>query len=246
MNGSSAMPGLRNLLVATLLVSLAPPLFADWIRLKGGVQVHGKIILETEERITLRSSKGTFSFDAKRVTKIHRTTPVIGGEKKKVEEDTTPPQQVTAKARELKLGDHRITVPLTFTLKRGRAKIPGYDGELLGIYEEKKTGALISVSRENSLPLEAKDLPDLAKRIRASLRDDEAITLENMKQVPIDSKPCLVVELTEERDGKKTRTIKAWMPDGSGCVGMAVSVPDRKYRLNSLRYSKILHSLQRR
>jgi len=232
-------------IIAVLLST--PSIFADWIRLKSGAQIHGKIILQTAERVTLKSKKGTFSFDAKNVVEVHRTTP-LPKPKERTQDDERPvkviPTGVKANARELKLGDCRVTLPLTFTLKRGRSKVPGYDGELLGVYEEQRTGSQVSLTFDSKLPLKAKDVGDLKIKVKAHLKSKKATEVVQVASKVINAKSTVVADFIETRNGKKVRVLQAWSRSDSGCFALSISTPNSQYRLNSKRYTKILNSIR--
>ncbi|MEM7263879.1 MAG: hypothetical protein AAF488_17970 [Planctomycetota bacterium] len=226
-------------------------LHADWIRLKDGVQVHGRIIMETDERVTLKSRKGTYSFDTKRIAEIHRTSPKpkTEAEKKREEaerkKDAAPPPKLTINARETAFGPCRLVLPLGFALKKKRSKVGGYDGEILGVYQEKSTGALVSVASDTMLPLEARSLSELATAVEEHLKAEDGTEVVKVEQRSIDRKPSVVAEFIQVRGDQKLRHVQAWISDDR-CYSVSIAVPDRKYRLNSLRYRKILESFERR
>ena len=76
-----------------LLLATTPAVRADWIQLENGVQIHGKILRQNEEEITLELSRGgVSSFDIRIVVHVNRVEPEnrtrleVGPDKKDEEE----------------------------------------------------------------------------------------------------------------------------------------------------------------
>ncbi|MCA8962898.1 MAG: hypothetical protein KDC38_20385 [Planctomycetes bacterium] len=239
----------RLLLFALALTATsAATVQADWIRLKDGAQVHGKIILHTDERITLKSTKGTFSFDSRQVAEVHRTSPLPLPKpegKPEVSSEVMPPDATESRAlaKEQRLDKSRLVLPLTFVLKQGRTKVKGFDGEILGIYEEKETEAIVSVTADDKLPLDSSDVSTLANRLRRHLGERKEVKVDSLEPTTIDNHPAVIAQFTEERKGATVRHIQVWLL-GERCYALSIAVPERKYRLNSLRYGTILKSFR--
>lgn len=246
--------GLAVLLVTTLVAATfsgPDSVRADWIRLDDGVQIHGEIVLRTDREITLKSEKGLYTFDLKRVVEIHQPNPDrsirIDANEKPAEKLVERPAPSTRR----NLGECSIDAPWSFTLAQPRSEMP--DGSiLLTTLEERSTGTQIMVAcspprdgeKAPKRPVES-DLRALEEQVRAGAARIPNAKLDTLQRSPFLERSALFVSLLNPNFDPARRGLQLYVEGpGERLFQVTVTVPESKYQLNRKRYDALLRSLR--
>lgn len=224
---------------------------ADWIRLDDGVQIHGEIVLRTDREITLKSEKGLYTFDLKRVVAIHQPNPERSIRIDADEKPTDKPVERPAPSTRRSLGECSIDAPWSFTLAQPRNEMP--DGSiLLTTLEERATGTQIMVAcspprdgeKAPKRPLES-DFRALEEQVRSGAARIPNAKLEAIDRRTFLERPALFVSLLNPNFDPARRGLQLYVEGpGERLFQVTVTVPESKYQLNRKRYDALLRSLR--
>ncbi len=223
----------------------------DWIQLKNGVQIHGKILRESDDEITLELDRGgTSSFEMKTVLSVHRIEPET---RKKLRLEDEPKDVLPAgiHPRPDAIRSARRPVPggtllLPEEVVREAAPVTGESPEdgskgMEAHYRLGRTECRILVGREPAAPDEEAQTERLRERIRVKKNS----TLHALEVQRIAGLSTWVAEWTEEVGEVPIRHVEGWVLISDDMLQVIrVELPDAEFNLNPYRYRVIPRSFR--
>ncbi|MEE8143367.1 MAG: hypothetical protein V3T77_09730 [Planctomycetota bacterium] len=250
----------RNLLpfsLALTIFCIPLPLDADWVLLKDGSQVHGKVLRETDREVTLISEAGgKITFNMKKVVKVHvnnPTQPSRNTEEKSQKSSMALNRVILHKLKEAKdpavskerrFGECLLTIPGNFQLLQGSTFSKSYEGELLGQMVEEGSGAQLLVAA-GGFPFKTTNFDEMAAALRFFLTQKEGFTLRTFQKTEMDDKPTVYAEFTrvDPRTNGSQRVLQGWVLLGrSHIYSVMLRVSEKAFRQNPIHYRNIVES----
>jgi hypothetical protein len=237
--------------LAFVILALIPGILCgDWIQLHNGVQIHGKILRENPEEITLELERGgVSSFPMKSVASVHRTEP---DKRKKLPLEDPPekeplpqgihPRPDAQRSARRPVPGGTLLLPEDAVRENTPEATPAGDGPRFeAVYRIGATEGRIRVGRETATGTEEAQTERL--RVRFSGRADT--TLHALEVLRIAGFTTWVAEWTTGEPGQLVRRISGWVlvaPDTLQVV--EVALPEGDFQANPYRFRVIPRSFR--
>jgi len=231
---------------------------ADWIQLRSGVQIHGKVLRQDADEITLELERGgVSSFPMKSVLSVHRTEPEtrkklpLGGSE---EEGTPLPEGVHPRPDALRsarrpvpggtllLPEEAVREPQPATPAPGSAAVAGA-GVIApaAVYRLGESECRIKVGHETAAPGESEQTERLRERILAL----PGATLLALEVHRIAGLTTWIAEWNLESAPGRLRTVCGWVLSSKDTLEVVeVVLPENVFLANPYRYRVIPRSFR--
>lgn len=227
---------------------------ADWIQLRSGVQIHGKILRQDKDEITLQLERGgVSSFDMRTVQSVHRTEPETRKKLPLDEEERAGnplpdgihprPDAIRSSRRPVPGGTlllpedavrestPAITPPAGGTTQTDAAPLRPEAVYLLG-----KQECRVRVGREGATGSEAEQTEALRERIRTR----PGVTLHALDVHRVAGLTTWIAEWSTAATPAPQRTVSGWIRVGEDAlVVVEVELPEAEFLANPYRYRVI-------
>ncbi len=243
-----------------LCIFLCSDVNSDWIQLKNGVQIHGKILRQTEEEVTLELKRGgVSSFDQRTIGSIHQSKP-------ETRQKLPLRGEVSAEREQSKLLPPKPIHPKPETIRSARRPVPG--GTLLlpenairieqprdeehrrdsatqrlidATYQLDREQIFVKVGQEPAI--ESDEAQTEALRTRIALTSPQKLHALEVQQIA--GITTWISESSQEVAGILTRTITGWIRlDSTTAQVIEIEVPEQLFQVNPYRFRVIPRSFR--
>ena len=191
---------------------------ADWVSLKNGGRIEGKIIRKSDHEIAIRRKEGGLvTLRRDQIAEFHTTIPTKTDEKKAEPKRVSPPKskvrygEVPDRAGNIKhrFDDAQLEVPGTLE-KLELPKRRHGEAQVVGRWRDPDTGAMFELTR-GPLPLGSEDFEELVRRLRRFYLAAAEVRIDRWERTRLSGQPLLHFEIRRETPRGEETQILQWL-----------------------------------
>ena len=238
-----------------LFILLGSEVYSDWIQLKNGVQIHGKILRQSEQEVTLELKRGgVSSFDARTILSIHQSEPEnrqklpLRGELRAEPEksELIQPQPGTIRSARRPIPGGTLLLPenairIEQPRQRNAGGVSSTQRHIDAMYQLDREQIFVRVGQEPAV--ENDEAQTEALRTRIDLPSPQKFHALEVQQIA--GITTWICESSQELAGVLTRTITGWIRlDATTAQVIELEIPERLFLANPYRFRVIPRSFR--